>query len=137
MAGEQRTYFFVKFEEKRPHELPNGRTIQIDSPKYYIKKNSEGSKPHEAVHLTQELAQQIIERYPGRNGKIEEDREYVYDQTPSLKAELFEVGEVEPPPKPAPSSVQALEDAVRNAIRDLPKLEVITIVNRIILGESV
>ena len=134
MAGEQRIYFVVKFEEKRPHELPTGRIIQIDSPKFYIKKNKEGNKPHEATHLTQELAQQIIERYPGRNPKIEEEREYVYDETPSLKAELFEVGEVEPPPKPTPSSAQALEDAVRNAIRDLPKLEVMAIVNKIVLG---
>lgn len=134
MAGEQRTYFFVKFEEKRPHELPNGRTIQVDAPKYYIRKNKEGNKPHEAAHLTQELAQQIIERFPGRNAKIEEDREYVYDETASLKAELFEVGEVEPPRKPAPSSVHQLEDAVRNAMRDLPKLEVMAIVNKIVLG---
>jgi hypothetical protein len=50
------------------------------------------------THLTQELAQQIIDRYPGRNAKIEEDREYAYEETPSLKAELFEVGETEPPP---------------------------------------
>jgi len=54
-----------------------------------------------------------------------------------LKTSLVEVHEEEAPPPPPPSSIAVLEDAVRAAMCQLTKLEVMAIVNRVILGEPV
>jgi hypothetical protein len=134
MAGEQRPFYFVEFSAKVPLERPGGRTIHVSEKTYYVKKGKETKKRHEAAHLSQELAQQVVERYPGRNARIDDDIEYIGDFTNPLLATLVEVNEQKAPPPPPPSSIAVLEDAVRGAMRDLPKLEVMAIVSRVVLA---
>jgi hypothetical protein len=131
MGGEQRNFCYVEFTSRVPKELPNGKTIHVPMETFYVKKGKETNKQHEAAHLSQELAEQIVQRYPGKNARIS------YDSTWPLKTTLVEVNEEDAPPPPPPSSIAVLEDAVRGAMRQLTKLEVMAIVNRVVLGEPV
>jgi len=123
MAGERRTYFYVEFAEKKDHQLPNGRKIKIDAPKVYIKKDRDWLKPHQASHLTESLAQQIAERYPLRNPKVQTDTEYDFD-LPALLNELHEVGEVEAPVIPVNKAAKVFEQAIYKALEQLSRKEV-------------
>ncbi|SRR5260370_4379338 len=135
MAGERKIYHVVKFVQDLPSKVAaTGGTIYLPTPSYYIKKNQQSFKPHDASKLTLDLAQKIISRYSEKNPIIEEESAYNLDEL--IFAELHQVGEEPAPPPPAPSSIAKLEQALRDALAQLSKVEVLGVCARVVVGES-
>lgn len=130
MAGEIRTFYYVVFPDARKQVLSDRRTVRFDT--YYVAKNNDAAKEYQASHMTLALAEKIAEIYKTRSPIVKSDTDHDFGDSP-LKHELWEVGESEVPAKPEPGSIGRLEDAVRAAMADLPKPEVLNIVGRILL----
>jgi len=136
MAGERRQFFYVEFDERKDHELPNGRKIKISAPKFYIRKDKFGIKPHEASHLTEQLANQIAERYQRRSPIVQSDSEHIFESTPNLLAELHEVGEEDQPLPNFNSDIEEFEFAVEKALTKLTRTEVFAAFGRKFVEET-
>src|SRR6266436_8280029 len=135
MAGERKIYHVVKFVQDLPSKVAaTGRTILLPTPSYYIRKNHHTFKPHEASKLTLDLAQKIVGRYSEKNPTIEEESAYSLNEP--ILTELHQVGEEPAPPPPAPSSIAKLEQALRDALAQLSKMEVLGVCARVVVGES-
>jgi len=135
MAGERKIYHVVKFVQNLPSKVAaTGGTILLPTPSYYIRKNQHTFKPHEASKLTLDLAQKIVSRYSLKNPVIEEESAYNLDEL--ILTELHQVGEEPAPPPAPPSSIKVLEQALRDAMEQLSKIEVLGICNRVVVGES-
>jgi hypothetical protein len=135
MAGERKIYHVVKFVQDLPSKVAaTGKTVYLPTPSYYIGKNKYSFKPYEASKLTLDLAQKISSRYSEKNPTIEEESAYNLDEP--ILTELHQVGEEPVPPPPAPSSIAKLEQALRDAMAQLSKIEVLSICNRVVVGDS-
>jgi hypothetical protein len=133
MAGELQTFYYVVFPDGRKQKLPDGRTVKFDS--FYISKSHDGVKQHDASRLTRGLAEQIVERHKNRNPIIKSDTYHDFGDT-TVNAELWQVGEADAPKPTISTSVGALEDAVRAAMAELSKPDVLNIVGRILLSHN-
>lgn len=109
-------YYILEFNYRTTTRNLPGGPRSITFPTFYAGQNQESQQEIYAAFLDKELADKLLLRYAHRNPKLIERSGYDVN----LKVSFADVDEVEPVP--------ALQNALKQALRELPREEVTKII---------